>query len=119
MACSDCWVVVDCRMHMEAARAGTGEVEALIRNSSFQPREAAFTRLIQQCVPQQDWQKALELWHVMRSIKELKPNTITYRHGPPSLRPHNLVPRHYWAFQCLQHSMGLHCCLCEGVSRKI
>ena len=55
------------RSQMETARAGTGEVARIIRSSTFQPREAAFTKLIQACVPSHDWQKALELWDVMRA----------------------------------------------------
>lgn len=54
-------------------------MSAILSQSAIQPREPAFTKLIQGCVPQQDYAKAMELWEIMRNTPGLKPNTITYR----------------------------------------
>ena len=54
------------------ASAGTGEVRRVITQSTFQPRAAAFTSLIQQCARSKNWQKALEVFETMKEYPAVK-----------------------------------------------
>ena len=54
------------------AAVGTGEVQKVIRESTFQPRAAAFTSLIQQCARVRAWQKALEVFQALQEMPGLK-----------------------------------------------
>ena len=68
---------------IDRAQAGSGEVARIIAASTFRPREPAYTKLLQQCKHSHSWEKAVELWDVMRATPELKPNTISYRSARP------------------------------------
>lgn len=50
----------------------TGEVRRAIRESTFQPRAAAFTSLIQQCARTKAWEKALEVFEAMKETPGVK-----------------------------------------------
>lgn len=58
------------------ATAGTGEVRRAIRESTFQPRAAAFTSLIQQCARTKAWQKALEVFDAMKETPGVKARAL-------------------------------------------
>lgn len=60
------------REAVSLATAGTGEVRRAIRESTFQPRAAAFTSLIQQCARTKAWQKALEVFEAMQETPGVK-----------------------------------------------
>ena len=59
------------------ATVGTGEVQKVIRESTFQPRAAAFTSLIQQCARVRAWQKALEVFQALQEMPGLKVSSTT------------------------------------------
>ena len=68
------------------ATVGTGEVQKVIRESTFQPRAAAFTSLIQQCARVRAWQKALEVFQALQEMPGLKVSNTTRAKpsgGPP------------------------------------
>ena len=61
------------------AAPGTGEVQRVIRESTFQPRAAAFTSLIQQCARARAWQKAVDVFHALQETPGLKVGTAPLR----------------------------------------
>ena len=63
---------------VSSAAAGTGEVQRVIRDSTFQPRAAAFTSLIQQCARARAWQKAVDVFHALQETPGLKVMTASH-----------------------------------------
>ena len=57
---------------VSSAAPGTGEVQRVIRESTFQPRAAAFTSLIQQCARVRAWQKAVDVFQALQETPGLK-----------------------------------------------
>ena len=57
---------------VSSAAAGTGEVQRVIKESTFQPRAAAFTSLIQQCARARAWQKAVDVFQALQETPGLK-----------------------------------------------
>lgn len=57
---------------VSSATAGTGEVQRVIKESTFQPRAAAFTSLIQQCARARAWQKAVDVFQALQETPGLK-----------------------------------------------
>ena len=64
---------------VSSAAPGTGEVQQVIRESTFQPRAAAFTSLIQQCARARAWQKAVDVFHALQETPGLKVKTAPLR----------------------------------------
>lgn len=60
------------REAISQAAPGKGEVRRAIVNSTFQPRAAAFTSLIQQCARAKSWQKAIEVFEAMQETSNVK-----------------------------------------------
>jgi pentatricopeptide repeat protein len=48
------------------------------KDSSFAPRPAAFTSLLQLCSKTRQLDKGLELWKAMTTVNNIQPNTFTY-----------------------------------------
>ena len=65
---------------VSSAAPGTGEVQRVIRESTFQPRAAAFTSLIQQCARARAWQKAVDVFHALQETPGLKARLCTFAH---------------------------------------
>ena len=65
---------------VSSAAPGTGEVQRVIRESTFQPRAAAFTSLIQQCARARAWQKAVDVFHALQETPGLKVRLCTFVH---------------------------------------
>ena len=63
---------------VSSAAPGTGEVQRVIRESTFQPRAAAFTSLIQQCARARAWQKAVDVFHALQETPGLKVRLCTF-----------------------------------------
>lgn len=61
-----------------SARTGTGDVRHIIETCTFKPREQAFTTLINMCGQLRDWQKAVEVFEAMQSVRGVKSNMYTY-----------------------------------------
>ena len=61
-----------------SARTGTGDVRHIIETCTFKPREQAFTTLINMCGQLRDWQKAVEVFDAMQSVRGVKSNMYTY-----------------------------------------
>ncbi|KDD74803.1 hypothetical protein H632_c1064p1, partial [Helicosporidium sp. ATCC 50920] len=66
------------KARLSSARAGTGEVAAVVASVTFQPRAAAFTSLIQAASKSKDTQKALEIFRAMQDVAGVQANTFTY-----------------------------------------
>ena len=82
---------------VSSAAAGTGEVQRVIRESSFQPRAAAFTSLIQQCARVRAWQKAVDVFQALQETPGLKVCRI---HPKSVSEGSQAVAR--WSFHALQ-----------------
>lgn len=65
------------KQRMATAKAGTGEVAAVLSSVTFQPRAAAFTSLIQAASKAKATEKALELFQCMQDIFGIPPNTFS------------------------------------------
>lgn len=72
------WDMETLKAGIRSAKAGTGEVKAVIQKCTFRPREQAFTTLINMCGRQRDWKKAIEVFDSMKALKTVRPNTYTY-----------------------------------------
>eukprot|EP00210_Caulerpa_lentillifera_P004573 g4363.t1 len=72
------WDMNSLKTALSAARKGTGEVANVIRSCAFNPREAAFTKLICACGRWKDSKKAIEVFQAMIEKRGIRPNTITY-----------------------------------------
>lgn len=66
------------KMQIRYALAGTDQVRSIILSCTFQPREMAFTALINLCGKLKDADKAKEVFDTMILDTDLSPNTYTY-----------------------------------------
>eukprot|EP00210_Caulerpa_lentillifera_P009645 g9201.t1 len=72
------WDMNSLKTALCAARTGTREVANIIMSCDFDPREAAFTKLISACGMWKDSKKAIEVFQAMTEKRDIRPNTITY-----------------------------------------
>ena len=79
---------------VSSAAPGTGEVQRVIRESTFQPRAAAFTSLIQQCARARAWQKAVDVFHALQETPGLKARLCTFAHHLCLMAEAVLLARH-------------------------
>jgi len=79
---------------VSSAAAGTGEVQRVIKESTFQPRAAAFTSLIQQCARARAWQKAVDVFQALQETPGLKVCHVkVLRKASSSLLSQFLLPK--------------------------